>query len=208
MLMRALLGVVFSLYCLASLAANVEVDLLGKLDNIEEHVADPEKRIKGKYTIIEILCQCEFDEQCILNKKDELDQLAKQQKNLMYVAFLKYLEWETKDIEYNAKHCQMDDKKALRKVYAKCYQQWVDSEKNNPPQNRAQIDKIENDRNLCLIENMTPLAEQGNIFAQADLVNLGEHFKDAKAMSKWEAKVTAQSGTTKYQQYMKCSEIP
>ena len=102
----------------------------------------------------------------------------------------------------------MDDKKAVRKVYAKCYQQWVDVERKNPPQNRSQIDKIENDRNLCLKENMTPLAEQGNIFAQADLVNLGEHFKDPKGMSKWEAKVNEQRGTAKYNQYFKCAEIP
>ncbi|MGD9591751.1 MAG: hypothetical protein AB7V32_04430 [Candidatus Berkiella sp.] len=206
--MRALLGVFCALYGSHLYASNVEVDFLGKLDTIEEHVSDPEKRLKAKYTIIEMMSKCEFDEQCMLNMKSELQQLAQEQKNIMYSAFVKYLDWEKNDLEYNIQHCQIDDKKEVRKVYAKCYQQWVDVEKNHPPQNRGEIDKIENDRNLCLLENMTPLAQKGNIFAQADLVNLGEHFKDAQLMSKWEAKVNEQKGSAKYQQYMKCSEIP
>ncbi|MBS0288012.1 MAG: hypothetical protein JSR17_11985 [Proteobacteria bacterium] len=203
-----LLGILTSIYICGAQASTVEVDFLGKLDTIEEHVADPVKRLQGKYTIIEMMANCEFDEQCELNMREELEKRAKEEKNLMYVAFLKYLDWEKADLEYNIKHCQIEDKKAVRKIYAKCYKAWVEQEKNHPPKNRQEIDKIENDRNLCLQENELPLAEQGNIFAQADLLNLAEHFKMPGDMSKWEAKVNAFKGTKKYEQYMQCSEIP
>ncbi len=189
-------------------AAAVEVDLLGKLDNVEEHVSDENKRYEGKYKIIQMLVKCEFDEQCELNMIPELEDLFKQTKNLMYKGFLTYLKWEKSDLEYNIKHCQIPEKKQVQKVFAKCYGQWVDYEINHPPQNRQEIDKIETDRNHCIKENSKPLAEQGNLFAMAELVNLGEHFKDPKEMSFWSAKMDAQKGTAKYDLYMKCSELP
>ncbi len=187
-------------------ASVVEVDLLGKLDDIEEH-ASPQQ-FHAKYDIVQLLVTCEFDEQCELNLKEELQKRVMGEKNIIYSAFLKYLEWEKHDLEYNIKHCQIQEKKELRKVYAQCYQAWLDELKNNPPQYRSDIDKIEHNRYVCIKDKATPLAQQNNIFAQADLVNLGEHFKDPKAMALWEAKINAQKGSEKYKRYMQCSEIP
>jgi len=208
MIKRTLLSLLLTALSCGLQAASVEVDFLGKLDDAQENVADPEKARIGKYTIIEMMAKCEFDEQCELNMKPQLEKLAKEDKNIIYSAFLKYLNWEKSDLEFNIKHCQIDDKKALRKVYAKCYLEWVDAEKNHSSQNRHDIDVLEDKRYRCLQENALPLAEAGNIFAQADLVNLAQHFQETAQMNKWAAKIEALKNTHKYEQYMKCSEIP
>ncbi len=189
-------------------ASAVEINLLGKLDDAQEYVSDPLKGVVAKYTIIEMMAKCEFDEQCELNMKPQLEQLAKEQKNILYSAFLKYLEWSKKDLAFNIKHCQIDEKKIVRKVYAKCYLDWVEAEKKHPPLNRHEIDILETNRNKCLRENELALANAGNIFAQADLVNLAEYFKDTAEMNKWSAKIEAIKNTPQYQLFIKCSEIP
>ena len=189
-------------------ASAVDINLLDKLDDVAENVSDTNKRLDGKHTIIKMLVKCEFDEQCELNMIPELETLSKQDKNIMYKGFLTYLKWEKNDLAFNIKHCQIPEKKEVRKAFAQCYGQWVDDETNHPPQNREEIDKAETDRYRCLEEKVKPLAEQGNLFGMAEMVNLNEHFTETKELNLWTAKIEAQKGTAKYQLYMKCSELP
>lgn len=194
------------LFGLSSVQA-VEIDLLGKLDNAEEYATNPQQRMKAKHTIMQMLIACEFDEQCELGMIDKLEVITKNDPNIMYKGFLTYLKWEKNDLLHNIKFCQIDEKRQVRKIFAACYAKWLEDNERSP-ENRNAIDKKESQRYQCYKEKFEPLAEQGNIFAQAAMVNVGEYFKDSKLMTMWSNKIQSQQGTPKYQKFMDCSELP
>jgi hypothetical protein len=185
-----------------------DIDLLGKLDNAIEHENDAKQRLDAKHKIINMLVKCEFDEQCELNMIPDLEVITKTDKNLVYRGFLTYLKWEKSDLEFQVKHCQINEKRAVRKVFAQCYANWVNDEINHPPQSPDEIDKQEHQRYICLKNNMDPLATQGNIFAQAEMVNVFEYLRDPKSLDLWSAKVLSQKGSAKFDKFMRCHELP
>lgn len=204
-ILASLLGIVL---WQASVVQAVEMNLLKKLDNVEEHAPNDKQRIQGRHTILGMMVQCEFDEQCELEMIEKLEALIKKESNVMYKGFLTYLKWEKADLEYNVKHCQIEEKRQVRKGYAACFAKWMDEDSKNPTPSRATIDKLETQRQACLKKEMEPLAEQGNIFAEAVMVNVSEYFKEREKMTFWTNKVQSQKGTAKYDLFMKCSELP
>ncbi|MBN9288164.1 MAG: hypothetical protein BGO43_03870 [Gammaproteobacteria bacterium 39-13] len=206
--MKILASLLGLFWCGISMAQTTEIKLLNKLDQVEEYAPNETQRIKGKHTLLSMLIDCEFDEQCELGMIEKLQNLIKEDANVMYKGFLTYLKWEKADLEYNVKHCQIEEKKQVRKGYAACYAKWMDEDSKNPTPPRAIIDKLESDRQACLKKQMAPLAEQGNIFAEAVMVNVSEYFKDSQKMTFWSSKIQSQKGTPKYEMYMKCSELP
>lgn len=185
-----------------------DLDLLGKLDDLQEHVANHEQHDAGRYAILGYLIDCEFDEACILKNRDKLVNLSKTNRNLIFSGFLKHVDWNKRLLEYNANHCAIDAKKSVRKIYAQCYAEFIQAEKQNPPVNRHIMDVQENDRNLCLKAKIKSLAESGNLFAQAVMLNLAVHFNEKKEEEYWYNKMMSQKDTPAYQLYMKCSELP
>ncbi|MBS0289246.1 MAG: hypothetical protein JSS07_04305 [Proteobacteria bacterium] len=185
----------------------VEIDLVGKLEMIQEYESDPVKRLTAKYNIIRLMTQCEFDEACELNTQDALEGFYNQEKNIMYKAFLKYLTWEKKNLEYNIQNCQLDEKKLVRKFYAQCYENWIETQMRHQMDRQA-MDINDDNRYRCIKEKGESLALQGNIFAQAALVNVAEHFNELQEMSQWVNKIENAKGTSSYEHYMKCSELP
>lgn len=191
-------------------AEAVEINLLGKLDDVQEHVADGKLRLEGKYAILKMLIDCQFDEQCELNLIPKLEALVKDKNknNIMYKGFLTYLKWEKSDLEYNIKYCQSDEKRVVRADFADCYEQWRQKEMHHDILSRQEIDKLEHERYMCIKEKMEVLAHHGNIFAQAELVNTFEYLKDPKNMNEWSAKVQSQKGTSQFNLLLKCPELP
>ncbi len=203
------IALLLSIFFIATSEA-VEINLLGKLDDVQEHVADSKLRLEGKYAILKMLIDCQFDEQCELNLIPKLEVIVKEKEknNVMYKGFLTYLKWEKSDLEYNIKYCQSAEKREVRVAFADCYEQWRQKEMNHEKINRQEIDKLEHERYMCIKEKMETLASRGNIFAQAELVNTFEYLKDSKNMSAWSAKVQSQKGTPPFDLLLKCPELP
>jgi hypothetical protein len=207
-LTKKLLLFLFILLSSISQVRAVELHLLDKLEDVSEYVKDNNKMLEAKHKVLNMLIKCEFDEACELALIPPLEELIKHDNNVIYKGFLTYLKWEKKDLEYNMAHCNLPDKKAIRVVFAKCYQIKVDEEIKSPPIHREEIDKLEYEREMCIKNGMESLANNGNIFAQAQLVNSFEYLKDPKAMSFWLNKVESQKGTQEYNNYFRCLELP
>ena len=60
----------------------------------------------------------------------------------------------------------------------------------------------------CLQENLEALANEGNIYAQAEMMNIAVYKNDKKATDHWYGKVQGQMGKPSFKQYMVCSELP
>jgi hypothetical protein len=203
----ALFLFIFSTLFATSLSAT-EMDLLAKLDDVTELVNDAKQRHEGKYEILNMMIKCEFDEQCELEMIPKLEALSKENHNLIYKGFLTYLTWEKGELQYNIKHCQNEEKRKVRKLFAECYQIWADKEHAIMNETRQQIDQFEHDRYMCIKEKMQEPANEGNIFAQAELVNVYEYVKDPKNLNLWSAKIESQKGTPQHDLLLRCPELP
>lgn len=185
-----------------------DIDLLDKLDALEEHVQDRAKHDEGRYYVLGMLIDCEFDEGCLLMKRKDLETFSKDKRNLILSGFLKHLKWRERDLMLNAQNCKLETKQAARKVFAACYKQFMEIEQNTPPKNRNEMDVQETNRYKCLYEKMEPLAKEGNIFAQAEMVNLSIYFKNDTATKRWYDLIKGRDDSKEYIKYLKCSEMP
>lgn len=203
---KIILLLIFGLSCQLALAD--EVNLLGKLDMVSEHVSNKKQRIEAKNTILKLLIECEFDEKCEIQLIGKLEDISKKDPNVIYKGFLTYLKWEKSNLEHFAKQCHIEEKTQVRKEIAACYAITLKKEEEHPPQTRKEIDLYEHQKLLCIKDKLNPLAQSGNIFAQAFMANMAEYLEDTKGMDEWVRKIDAQKGTPKYEQYFRCSEIP
>lgn len=185
-----------------------EIELLDKLDALREQVSDRGKINEGRYYILTLLINCEFDEGCILSKVATIQEDNKNLKNAILSGFVRHIKSKQKDLAYNDQNCKLDTKQAVRKVFAECYKQFMETEQKTPPKNRNEMDVIESDRYKCLNEKMAPLAKAGNIFAQAEMVNLSVYFRNDTATQRWYDLIKGRDDSKEYHQYLKCAEMP
>lgn len=196
------------LFCSSNVAWAMHV-----IDKIEEISRSPslatEQKINGRNTLFLIVANCEYDEACLLKQVVPLKELFEKERNPMYIDFAEFLSKNQDALERDSKRCNFEDKKVVRKAMGQCYKEVSkDLNKASSLTERAILDKQEDDLDVCVKAHMEKLAENGNIFAQAVLVNLYQQMSDEKKMDYWYNQIQKQSGTKKYQDFQSCSEIP
>lgn len=196
------------LFASSSLIYAIDTNLLRKLDIVQENVSDSKQRLDAKHKILGMIIQCEFDEQCMLGIIKELQEITKTDHNLVYKGFLKYLTWEKADLEYNAAHCNIPEKREVRKEFAICYEAWINEEIKHPPHSREEIDKQTNNREMCIKNKIENLAKNGNVFAKAQMVNSFQYLRDKAGVDYWSNQLEREKDSAKFNLFLKCAELP
>jgi hypothetical protein len=185
-----------------------DIDLLGKLDSVREHArSEPELR-EGRDYVLSMMITCQFDEACMLKQIDPIQTHLKEKPNVLVSAFLKYLLWAKPQLENRAKHCKSAAKEKVREKFAHCYGDYLKTDQESPAKDRKTIDERDNLRTDCLKEHLEGLANDGNVYAQAEMMNIAVFRNDKKAVDHWYAMVEKQMKKPEYKQYMVCSELP
>jgi hypothetical protein len=168
----------------------------------------PDQKVTGTNTLMSIVVDCEFDEGCLLKQMVPIKELFEKEKNPMYVEFDEYLFKNKESLEKASKNCNLEDKKAARKIYALCYRDALVANQSMTLTTRDVIDKFEDHQEVCVKLHMEKLAEQRNIFAQAVMVNLYQEMGDTKKMDYWYNQIQKQSSSKQYQDLQSCPEVP
>lgn len=168
-----------------------------------------EQREQGRKTLLLIVANCEFNEACMLNHIVPLRVKYEKERNPMYVWFSNYLHGQRDAFERDSRRCHNKEKKATRKVYAECLKARIESEAiAGSLTGRAKIDKLDDNQDICLKNSLEKLAVEGNIFAQAHMVNFAQLMSDSKSLDYWYNLIQKQVNTIKYQEFQKCNDLP
>lgn len=183
--------------------------ILEKLDQVAElNKLSVTQRSEGRHQLIVMLTNCEFAEPCLLQMIDELKSLSSQTKNPMYQVYGTYLQANKAEFIEKTKHCDIPEKKAVRKVIAQCLQEMDFKETRSKNINRKVIDQFEDEREVCVKEKIELLAKEDNLFAAAMLVNFYEQTRDQKNMDYWYKKMEEKANTPAFKSYLACPDIP
>jgi len=208
MMLKFLTQIIFFLGLNSILTPLYAVDTLGKLQEISNQAHSPAQRDQGRMQILTLLIECQFNEGCILQMPQKLIELQKAQPNPMYPAYIAFIRYAEQELLSQQQPCQIPAKQEIRKVYATCLQERLHSEKTMLPLNREKIDELNQRQNQCLNEKIHPMASQGNIFAQAAMVNIGEQSRNTQNLEHWYNALMNKQGTQEFDSYLKCSDLP
>lgn len=183
------------------------------LEKIQEISRAPnlsaEQKNTGKSTLLLIVANCEFDEICLVKQMVPLKELFEKEKNPIYVDFVDFIFKNQDTLTKDGERCSNVEKKAVRKIYAECLKKRVSGELQIMPlSTRGKIDKLDDNQDICIKDSMEKLANEGNIYAQAVMVNLTQLMSDSKKMDYWYNQIQKQTGTKRYQDFQNCPEIP
>ncbi|MCS5710568.1 hypothetical protein [Candidatus Berkiella aquae] len=184
------------------------VGFLEKLDQTTElNKLTPIQLAEGRYQLTQMLTQCEFDESCLLKMIDDLKVLENKTHNPMYQVYATYLQSMKSELTNQIKRCDIPDKKVVRKAVAECLQE-MNIKEGHLKVDRKMIDQLEDERDVCIKNKMETIANAGNLFAQATLVNFYEQSRDQKKMDYWYNQMQKKMNTPEYSQYLACPDIP
>lgn len=184
--------------------------ILEKIEEIKMASGLSEKQRKEGENILKgVLIQCEFDEICIIRQIGVLKAELATNHNPMILSFLEYILYNQKKLERDGEQCRSDQKREMRQAYAKCIHEKVQSEKTMVDMSsRSKIDKLDDIYDVCLKSSMEKLAESGNIFAQAIMVNLSQQMSDEAKIDYWYGKIQKNNQSEEFKMFMRCPEIP
>lgn len=184
------------------------VDVLNKVDDLMGVAPNEKARKTGRHVILNFLAECEFSEPCILGLIYRLNEYNKKEPNPMFKEYVSFLDAQKQEIAKSALACRTPAKQVVRKAYAECIKERLANEDKIDILSREKIDKMRDEQDVCVKKKMTPIAKEGNIYAQAILVNLDEQSRDIKDMNFWYEEMTKKQGTEEFNTYLKCTDIP
>lgn len=183
--------------------------LLQNLDRATElNKLTKEQRTQGRAQIAHMLINCEFAEPCLLKMMDDLTILEKQTHNPMYLVYRNYLRANEGQLKEQLKRCDIPQKQVVRKAVAECLQELLMKETHYKALDRKIIDKLQDEQDYCLKNKMEKLGEEGNLFAQAMLVNIFEQTRETKQLDHWYNEMQKKADTKEYHIYLTCPDIP
>lgn len=183
--------------------------ILEKLDQAAElNKLSVNQRHEGRHQLILMLTRCEFAEPCLIQMIDDLKVIEDQTHNPMYLVYRNYLTSKKSELTEQAKRCDIPAKREVRKMIADCLKEMDIKEVNAQDLNRNKIDQIEDERDICIKNNVEQLAENGNLFAQAVMVNIYERSRNNAKMDHWYNEMQKKANTKEFATYLSCPDIP
>lgn len=183
--------------------------ILEKLDQAAElNKLSVEQLYEGRHQLILMLTRCEFAEPCLIKMIDDLKIMEEKTHNPMYLVYRNYLIGKKPELTEQTKRCDIPAKRDVRKVISECLKEMDIKESNIKEMNRNIIDQIEDERDVCIKNKVEHLAINGNLFAQALMVNIYESSRNNAKMDHWYNEMQKKANTKEFATYLSCPDIP
>lgn len=162
---------------------------------------DLRAKSRGLYRLASMIVGCEMDNKCM---QMTLTEVIKTDPHPIYEDYLNQLNQHKSQIEYEQAHCNTAEIRTYRRELSGCLMTMLQSIDPKKGISEEEKSKVENKLYGCIVEKMTSAAKQGNIYAQAAMMDRALKNKDEKAFNHWYNAIQRQQTTLEYSTYRAC----